>query len=125
MTTTKRNSIWSKLRQKVIAHMHVHCVLQTSRYPVDLLSLNSQSEHVKMDIQWFAIYQCRISGHITGYLVILLNILQLCYSPDSFTPHMFVEAGVNTDVWSSHHLFSKLFNFFDGSGCSPFETTEI
>ena len=38
---------------------------------------------------------------------------------------MFVEAGVNTDVWSSHHLFSKFFNFFDGSGCSPFETTEI
>ena len=72
MTTTKRNFIWSKLRQKVIAHMHVHCVLQTSRYPVDLLSLNSQSEHVKMDIQWFAIYQCRISGHITEHLTTML-----------------------------------------------------
>ena len=40
---------------KVITHVHFHCVLQTSRYPVDTLSLSSQSEHAKMDIHWFGI----------------------------------------------------------------------
>ena len=50
------NFIWSKLGWKVITRVHVHCVLQTSRYPVDTPSLSSQSELAKMDIHWFGIY---------------------------------------------------------------------
>ena len=47
------NYIWSKLGRKVITRARVHCVLQTSKYPVDIPSLGSQSEHAKMDIHWF------------------------------------------------------------------------
>ena len=53
----KNNSfIQSKHGWKIIARTHNHCVLQTSRYLVDIPSLSSQSECTKIDIHWFGIY---------------------------------------------------------------------
>ena len=41
---------------KVITLAHLHCVLHISRYPVNIPSFSSKSEHAKIGIHWFNIY---------------------------------------------------------------------
>ena len=49
---TKKKLSGQNSAGKVIICTQVHCVLQTSGYPVDIPYWSSQSEHMKMDIHW-------------------------------------------------------------------------
>ena len=60
------NFIWSKLGWKAITCACVHCVLQTSRYPVVIPSLSSQSE--------------RETGYLLVWYILMQEIPSLSYS---------------------------------------------
>jgi hypothetical protein len=42
---------------------------------------------------------------------------------DSLGPHVFVQPGVNSNIWRPHHLLGKFLDFLDGPWCPSLETT--